>query len=429
MQTFASTKSATRTLDKLLPNLKNAIYLSVITCFFSFSVAAQNNNDDEKQAQEKLEKIQSQIEATAAEKNSHQEQVNAAEEAVAEITQQMINLGTTIQLTEDNATRLEARIKTLESEEIEKSTALNNRQEELAELLAALERLSRRPAVLALLQPGEAVSTARSASVMSTIVPEVNSKADSLRNELKALTVIQNTLITERADLDQNLANLTDNRRQLSQLVLNREREIQSINLALRRDEKKLQDLGNEAKSLQELLAKIDERNKRLNAFAAPNIKPNRPANNNSTRTLPRPPRTSGRNFAASKGLIPYPASGSVISKFGDQNGALEARGIQIRGRSGGQVISPYDGQIVFTGPFRNYGNLLIIEHGEGYHSLLAGLGQIYGAPGQWVLTGEPVGVLEDDNADPAPLYLELRQRGEAIDPLPWLQRQQASAQ
>ena len=416
-------------MGKLLSSLQNTVFLLIFTFIFPLTASAQNSSDDEKQAQEKLEQIQSQIEATAAEKDSHQEQVTAAEQAVAEITQQMIDLGTTIQLTEDNATRLEARIKTLESEEKEKSTALGNRQEELAELLAALERLSRRPAVLALLQPGEAVSTARSASLMSTIVPEVNSKADRLRNDLSALTIIQNNLLIERADLDKSLTKLTDNRRQLSKLVRDREREIQSINLALRRDEKKLQDLANEAKSLQELLAKISERNTRLSALAAPNIKPRRPSNTDIVRTLPRPSGTNNRNFAASKGLIPYPASGSIISRFGDQNGAIEARGIQIRGRSGGQVISPYDGQIVFTGPFRNYGNLLIIEHGEGYHSLLAGLGQIYGSPGQWVLTGEPVGVLENNSVNPAPLYLELRQRGKAIDPLPWLQRQQASAQ
>ncbi|UTW55824.1 murein hydrolase activator EnvC [Kordiimonas sp. SCSIO 12610] len=391
------------------------------------TVVAQTTPDDEKKAQEKLEQIQSEIEAASAEKNTHQEQIETAENAVASITEQMIALGTIIKLTEDNATRIEANIKSLESEEEIKSDALKSRQQELSELLAALERLSRRPAVLALLQPKEAVSTARSASLMSTIVPEVNAKADALKNELSALTIIQNNLIIERSELDVTLTKLEADRSELSVLVNERKREITSINKALRQDEKRLQDLANEAKNLQDLLAKINERNERLRTLAAPNLKPNRPNRTEVTRAPIRRPNTSGRNFADAKGLIPYPASGSVVSKFGQQNGALEARGIQIQGRPGGQVISPFDGQIVFTGPFRNYGNLLIIEHGEGYHTLLAGLGQIYGGLGQWVLTGEPVGVLE--NSNPTPLYLELRRKGKAIDPLPWLQRQQASTQ
>jgi septal ring factor EnvC (AmiA/AmiB activator) len=88
--------------------------------------------------------------------------------------------------------------------------------------------------------------------------------------------------------------------------------------------------------------------------------------------------------------------------------------------RPGGQVIAPFDGRIEFAGPFRGYGQILIIEHGDGYHSLLAGLDRIDGEVGQWLVAGEPVGVMPSDGPGPT-LYLELRRHEQPINPLPWL--------
>ncbi|MEQ9447676.1 MAG: peptidoglycan DD-metalloendopeptidase family protein, partial [Rhodospirillaceae bacterium] len=101
------------------------------------------------------------------------------------------------------------------------------------------------------------------------------------------------------------------------------------------------------------------------------------------------------------------------------QDGSPRARGITIKGRAGAPVIAPFDGIIAFAGPFRGYGRLLIIEHSEGYHTLLAGLARIDGAVGQMVLAGEPVGLMETAGA--ANLYVELRRDGQPINPLPWL--------
>ena len=84
-------------------------------------------------------------------------------------------------------------------------------------------------------------------------------------------------------------------------------------------------------------------------------------------------------------------------------------------------MVSPYSGTIVFAGPFRSYGQLLIIEHGDGYHSLLAGLSRIDGTVGQWVAAGEPVGAMAPLSVGGPSLYVELRHNGEPVDPLPWL--------
>jgi septal ring factor EnvC (AmiA/AmiB activator) len=109
------------------------------------------------------------------------------------------------------------------------------------------------------------------------------------------------------------------------------------------------------------------------------------------------------------------------VRKFGQANKyGLETRGLEIEARKGAQVVAPYDGQIVFAGPFRSYGQILIIRHRGGYHSLVAGLSRIYVVNKQWVLAGEPVGVMGGRTAGPR-LYLEIRHKGRPINPLPWL--------
>jgi septal ring factor EnvC (AmiA/AmiB activator) len=88
--------------------------------------------------------------------------------------------------------------------------------------------------------------------------------------------------------------------------------------------------------------------------------------------------------------------------------------------RSGAQVVTPFDGQIVFEGPFRSYGQILIIEHRGGYHTVLAGLAHVDVVVGQWLKAGEPVGAMIDTAQGHPQLYVELRRSGQPFDPAPW---------
>jgi len=134
----------------------------------------------------------------------------------------------------------------------------------------------------------------------------------------------------------------------------------------------------------------------------------------------------ANRPFSRAQGEMPFPARGAVVVRFGQNaNQQGPSKGISIETRPGAQVIAPYDGQIVFAGPFRGYGLLLIIEHGEGYHTLLAGMARIDGSVGQHLATGEPVGVMGQPEAKPL-LYVEFRHDGQPVNPLPWLTARKA---
>jgi septal ring factor EnvC (AmiA/AmiB activator) len=117
------------------------------------------------------------------------------------------------------------------------------------------------------------------------------------------------------------------------------------------------------------------------------------------------------------------PVRGRVVRLYDQESETAGAatKGISIQARSGAQVVAPFDGKVAYAGPFRGYGLILIIDHGERYHTILAGFDRIDAVVGQWVLAGEPVARMGDPTGDNPELYFELRRTGQAINPLPWL--------
>lgn len=128
------------------------------------------------------------------------------------------------------------------------------------------------------------------------------------------------------------------------------------------------------------------------------------------------------QHVRAARGAFAMPARGKLISRFNETTvPGLSTKGIIIETRALAQIVAPFDGRVAFAGPFREYGLLLIIDHGEGYHTLLAGMGRIDARLHQHVLAGEPVGVMGPLNGEKPKLYVELRKKGYPINPLPWL--------
>lgn len=176
-----------------------------------------------------------------------------------------------------------------------------------------------------------------------------------------------------------------------------------------------------EARAAREAEQKAQEEARQM-ALAAQ--KATRDAENAAREAAAAQPLAGGRPFSEAQGRMPFPARGRVVARFGQTNDlGVVNKGMTIATRQGAQVVAPYDGQVAFAGPFRGYGLLLIIEHSEGYHTLLAGMARIDANVGQRLLAGEPVGTMDQDEAKPS-LYVELRRNGQPVNPLPWLTAQ-----
>ncbi|MBD3660928.1 MAG: peptidoglycan DD-metalloendopeptidase family protein, partial [Arenibacter algicola] len=141
-------------------------------------------------------------------------------------------------------------------------------------------------------------------------------------------------------------------------------------------------------------------------------------------------------SISKARGRLPFPVVGRVVGLYGQPlEGNMTRKGLSVDTRPGAQVIAPFDGTVAFAGPFRGYGQLLIIDHGEGYHSLLAGLGRIDVSMGLAVLAGEPVAIMpggegsSGGDGGESVLYVEFRRDNQPFNPLPWLASRKGTPQ
>jgi len=371
----------------------------------------------------RLDALKTSISEAEDRQKSFSAEAEAAAKAAEQLAKDLVQQGESLRQTEASVARLMQRIGDLETSRTAKRADLNKDQEALVTLIASMERLQRRPAAMTLLQPKAAITAVRSASVISSLVPAINRDAIALRRDLDALRLIETALQSERRSLTGRMDRLASEQAELNRLLALRRDQAEGAAAQAKAESARVAQLAAEAEDLESLLEKL--------LAPAPRPRPGtRPGTRNTARTLPRPaPRPGlpgGGSFAAARGRLLYPVVSTPLIRYGERDGNIKSQGLKSRARSGTQVRSPFSGRIVFSGPFRKYGQLLIIDHGGGYHSLLAGLGAIYAETGQQVLAGEPLGAVQ---AEPSEFYLELRHQGKAIDPAPWFQTQTAAAQ
>src|SRR6266403_647530 len=328
----------------------------------------------------------------------------------------------------------EARLRPLDSREQEIRGSMDSRRSEIVEVLAALQRAGRRTPPALLVRPEDALQSLRTAMLLGSVVPELRTRAEKLAGDLSELVTLRRTIATERDRLALDRDKLREDQTRLAALVEERQRQQNSIEKDLEVEGARAIALSRQVDSLQGLIAKMEQDLKSAaKAAAAANLrgapatlngKPNLGALNDPARMSP------AIAFASAKGLFAMPVNGTKIREFGASDGAGGVeRGISLATRAGAQVTTPCDGWVVYAGPFRSYGQLLILNAGGGYHVLIAGMERISVNIGQFVLTGEPVATMGSTSqvasilattASQPVLYVEFRKDGTPIDSGPW---------
>ena len=348
------------------------------------------------------------------------------------LNQTMIETAASIRTAEQDISSIESRLDLLESAERGFNGSLEGRREVIAQILAALQRIGRHPPPALLVRPEDALQSVRTAILLGAVLPELRSEAEVLVADLADLVRVRREAAVERAKRATDLARLAEQRTRLGLLVEERQRRLSEVETELATARRRAMQLALQVDNLKDLIARL-EANLDGPARAARNgeearqqaeTRPNLAALKDPGRLAP------AIAFASSKGILPLPVNGVRTREFGsaDSLGGTH-KGISMTTRPAAQVTAPCDGWVVYAAPYRSYGQLLILNAGGGYHVLLAGMDRISVDLGQFVLTGEPLGVMGSGgetvsglgtSASQPVLYIEFRKDGLPVDPSPW---------
>jgi septal ring factor EnvC (AmiA/AmiB activator) len=410
----------------------------------------------------RLKEVERALEQDRAKAEALGRQAQALKDEIKGLRRDMVAAARAAQDLEEALSATEQALAGLEAERAEKQATLQTQRGRLARTLGALQRIALRPPEVAFASPGAPVDTLRSAMLLSVAVPVIERRGQVLRAELATLDGLRREIALKQGDLAAETQGLEAERKRLARLI-ERKRGLENVTSAEQRAARaRVRKLAREAKDLRDFVVKLErdaqkraeeeareaaERQEREAAARQEREAAERAARDAGEQTTaatePQPRETQQallatppakrplekpgnvRDFPRSTAVstLVMPARGRVVATFGDreEKAATTSRGLSILTRAEAQVVAPYDGRVRYAGVFRGYGQILIIQHGERYHTVLAGLDRIDAVAGQWVLAGEPVGVMSrGKNGDPI-LYLELRRGGQPINPLPWL--------
>ncbi|EKS33776.1 murein hydrolase activator EnvC family protein [Afipia clevelandensis] len=350
------------------------------------------------------------------------------------LNQQLIGIAAQVRDVEGKMADTEGRLRPLDARELQIRAALESRRDEIAEVLAALQRAGRRAPPALFVRPEDALKSLRTAMLLGAVVPDMRARAAKLASDLGELVSLRKNIAQERDRLAADRDRLNEDRTRLAALVQERQKQQSDTEKNMEAERQRAVALSKQTETLQDLIAKMEQEVKAAaKAAAAAELKgtPSTPNGKPNLAALKDPARLSPAvAFSSAKGLLPIPVNGTRIRGFGGSDGAGgQEKGISIATRPGAQVTTPCDGWVVYSGPFRSYGQLLILNAGGGYHVLIAGMERISVTIGQFVLTGEPVAtmgttsqvasILAASSSQPV-LYIEFRKDGTPIDSGPW---------
>ncbi len=410
-----------------------SIIVSAVLCLPAASHAQQKDNALDTQIKE----VEKAIEAGKKQSQQLKQQADDLKSDISKASRDRIGVATAVQNLEQRMSKLETEIDDLNKAEAEKRKLLESRRGQFSGVLMALQKLSRLPPEAVIAYPTGAADLIRTAILLRSAVPQIEGQAARLREDLIALAATRELIANRKFQLAKTSLEFKNKRSTLDGLIRMKAAEHERALSERREATLRIENLTGQAQNLRDLFGNLEqERKKQLAREREIKQKQQlkvKKANSQKSASVPKKtvrlaPPLDLKPFALSRGSLRYPAVGRINGHYGEiVRRGVTRKGLSIETRDSAQVIAPFDGKVVFAGNFRGYGQLLIIDHGEGYHSLLAGMSRIDGVMGQYLLSGEPVGVMGSHSKGKPSLYIELRRNGQPINPVPWLAKRKSS--
>lgn len=364
-----------------------------------------------------VKELESKVAAEKSRKADLEKEVKKLAGDVKGLKSDLISTTKKVQTHEKDLQSTEDKLKKLRASKALVLGELDRSRDSLAGLIIALERIRRLPPETLIAKPDAPLETAQAATVLGTILPELNKKAKTLKLRLEDLKNIEDDLEASQQELEATTDKLRSEKERMDMLLAEREKVYRKTQGQAENQEKVIASLSKEASSLRDLIEKIEAKNRELERKSLKDRIDRSPSHDPES-SAKKNKGVESSNLPPLGGNAQLPVSGVVRIRYGqkDDIGAT-AEGFHIESRPGAVVVAPLGGVVRYAGPFKNYGSIILVEHKNNYHSLIAGLDRIDTVVGQSLDAGEPVGTLSSRTDKRPDLYYELRYKGRAVDP------------
>jgi septal ring factor EnvC (AmiA/AmiB activator) len=350
----------------------------------------------------------------------------------------LIAAGERVKLAEADVAVVEQKIGDLIVQELDTRGRLDGADKSISNVLAALERISRNPPPALIVDPSDALGSARSAILISAILPQLQAKADQVMADLHSLDGIKHDAQAEEEKLLANFDVLEEEQLRIATLIAARSSSEQTATAALAAEEQEAALMAEKAAQLKQLVADLGKRADAVATAAAAteqaNTSGDAPKLDRETvmMALANPERTEPAvPFASARGFLDFPVAGVNVTNYGDGDGfGGVSKGLFVVTRAQAPVIAPADGWVLYAGTYLNYGQIVILDVGQDHTILLAGLDAVEAKVGQFIRMGDRLGTMgsrtigrtaaSSAGASNPTLYIEMRNNNSPIDPTGW---------
>jgi septal ring factor EnvC (AmiA/AmiB activator) len=381
---------------------------------------------------QRLQTLQQEFRDTQTHRQEAADELRQSERAISSAVRRLRELDGAHQ-------RTQGELQTLTQQSEATATRIEQQQAHLAQALKGAYRRGQGDALKLILNGGDPNQTARDLRYLAHLSRAQHAMIDKLRADLVQLVALQQQTEQKSTELEELKAARAAEQQKLVADKLAREQVLQKLSVQIRQQQRQISNLKRDERSLTQLVERLNRLMAQQAAREAARIRAaqqaqkNKAAGKDATGQPRRPVAINtdtpvafrtDRPFSGLKGSLRLPVAGELMNRFGAprEGGGVDWKGLFIRASQGTVVKAIAAGQVVFAEWLRGFGNLIIVDHGEGYMSLYSNNESLYKQVGDRVQPGDAIATVGNSGGQPDPgLYFEMRHQSRPVNPLLWV--------
>ena len=415
----------------------NVAFLVLLALFAPLDASA--NQADRKQSEldalkQRLQSLQQDFRKNQVQRQEAADELRQSERAISNGVRQLRQLDSERQRTQSD-------LQTLSQQAEATEARIRQQQAHLAQALKGAYQRGQGDALKLILNGADPNQTARDLRYLAHLSRAQHESIEALRVDLAKLAELQQATAQKKSELTQLQAAREAEQKKLLADKREREQVMNRLSAEIRQQRREISRLQRDERSLTQLVERLNRlmaqqaaREAAARARAAAqqaqkNQKEDKRDAGSSRKAIAVNTETpvafrSGQPFSGLKGSLRLPVAGELMNRFGAprEGGGLSWKGLFIRASQGTAVKAIAAGQVVFAEWLRGFGNLVIVDHGEGYMSLYSNNESLYKQVGERVQPGDAIAAVGNSGGQPdTGLYFEMRHQSRPVNPLLWV--------